>query len=214
MSICLVGIKCGMSRLFSSEGVSTPVTVLKVFPNRVVQRKTLNSDGYNALQVTVGTSKSKKLTRPVRGHYDKCKVSYGLGLWELRFGDVFYKSMDVGVGASLDVSVFNYCKFVDISGVSKGRGFSGVIRRHNFSSQSKTHGNSLSHRVPGSTGQCQDPGRVFRGKKMPGQYGNSRITVKNLSVVRVDSDNGLLLVKGCVPGFKSNFVFIKNSTKV
>jgi large subunit ribosomal protein L3 len=211
MSISLVGIKCGMSRLFCSDGSSTPITVLKVFPNRIVQKKTVISDGYNALQVTFGIAKDKKVTKPLKGHYDKAGVSYGLGLWELRFSPLNSNFLSYNVGFSLDVSVFDSCKFVDVSGISKGRGFSGVIRRHNFSGQPKSHGNSLSHRVPGSTGQCQDPGRVFLGKKMPGHYGNERVTIKNLCVARVDKESNLILVKGSVPGFNSNFIFIKKS---
>lgn len=211
MAIGLVGRKLGMTRVFTEDGASLPVTVIEVQPNRVAQVKTEERDGYRALQVTAGTRKASRVTRPRAGHFAKAGVEAGRGLWEFRLeGD---QGADLEVGAELKVDLFEAGQIVDVTGTSKGKGFQGVIKRHNFSMQDATHGNSLSHRAPGSIGQNQTPGRVFKGKKMAGHMGNERCTVQNLEVVRVDAERNLLLIKGAVPGSTGGDVLVRPGIK-
>jgi large subunit ribosomal protein L3 len=208
----LIAVKCGMTRMFDAEhGSSVPVSVLEIKPNRVVQIKTAEKEGYMAVQVTSGECKSSRLTKPLAGHYAKAQVIAGTGLWEFRGTKEEYQA--ITVGSELTVALFKVGQKVDVTGVSKGRGFTGVITRHNFSSQRASHGNSLSHNAPGSIGQNQSPGRVFKGKKMAGQYGNSRRTIQNLEVVRVDLERNVLLVKGAVPGAPGGKVIVRPAVK-
>jgi large subunit ribosomal protein L3 len=211
MTIGLVGRKVGMTRIFTEDGVSIPVTVLECSPNRVTQVKTLDTDGYQAIQVTAGSKKASRVNKPEAGHFAKAGVEAGRGLWEFRLNE--NEGADIKVGAELSVELFNEINKVDVTGQSKGKGFQGSIKRWNFSMQDATHGNSLSHRVPGSIGQCQTPGRVFKGKKMAGHMGAERVTTQNLEVVRVDIERNLLLVKGAVAGAKNGNVFIKPAVK-
>lgn len=211
MTIGLVGRKCGMTRVFTEEGNSIPVSVIEIDPNRVTQIKTTERDGYSAIQVTTGTRRASRVTKPAAGVYAKANVEAGRGLWEFRVagdGDV-----NVAVGDSISVDLFEAGQKIDVSGVSKGKGFAGVIKRWNFAMQDATHGNSLSHRAPGSIGQCQNPGRVFKGKKMAGQMGNKKMTVQSLEIVSIDADRNLLLVKGAVPGATGNDVIISAAVK-
>lgn len=211
MAIGIVGRKAGMTRVFTEDGVSVPVTVIQVDPNRVTQVRTPESDGYSALQVTTGSVKASRLNKPMTGHFAKAGVEAGRGLWEFRLAESEGESYQVG--SAIDVSLFEAGQMVDVRGVSKGKGFQGGVKRHNFRTQDATHGNSLSHRAPGSIGQCQTPGRVFKGKKMAGQMGNVRVTTQNIEVVRVDTDRNLLLVKGAVPGPKSGSVIVTPAIK-
>jgi large subunit ribosomal protein L3 len=211
MAIGLVGRKLGMTRVFTEDGTSLPVTVIEVQPNRIAQVKTEARDGYRALQVTTGARKASRVTKPRAGHFAKAGVEAGRGLWEFRLdGD---QGGDLEVGAELKVDLFQAGQIVDVTGTSKGKGFQGVVKRHNFSMQDATHGNSLSHRAPGSIGQNQTPGRVFKGKKMAGHMGNERCTVQNLEVVRVDSERNLLLIKGAVPGSTGGDVIVRPGIK-
>jgi len=211
MTIGLVGRKVGMTRIFTEDGVSVPVTVIEATPNRVTQIRNEETDGYRALQVTAGDKKASRVNKAEAGHFAKAGVEAGRGLWEFRL------SADEGegieVGNEITVEVFNDTKLVDVTGTSKGKGFQGGVKRHNFSMQDATHGNSISHRAPGSIGQNQTPGRVFKGKKMAGQMGNVRTTTQNLEVVRVDSERNLLLVKGAVPGSIGGNVIVKPAVK-
>ena len=210
MALGLIGRKVGMTRIFTEDGVSIPVTVIEATPNRVTQVKTEATDGYNALQVTAGEKKASRVNKPEAGHFAKAGVEAGRGLWEFRL------SGDEGnfeVGSEITVEVFNDVKKVDVTGTSKGKGFQGTVKRWNFSMQDATHGNSLSHRAPGSIGQNQSPGKVFKGKKMAGQLGNKQVTTQSLEVVRVDVENGLILVKGAVPGATGNDVIVKPAVK-
>lgn len=211
MTIGLVGRKVGMTRIFTEDGVSIPVTVIEATPNRVTQIRNEETDGYRALQVTAGTKKANRVTKAQAGHFAKAGVEAGRGMWEFRLaageGD------DIAVGSEITVAVFNDAKLVDVTGTSKGKGFQGGVKRWNFSMQDATHGNSLSHRAPGSIGQNQTPGRVFKGKKMAGQMGNVRTTTQNLEVVRVDAERNLLLVKGAVPGSIGGDVIVKPAVK-
>ena len=211
MTIGLVGRKVGMTRVFTEDGVSIPVTVLECSPNRVTQVKTLDTDGYQAIQVTAGSKKASRVNKPEAGHFAKAGVEAGRGLWEFRLGQD--EGADIQVGAELSVELFNEINKVDVTGQSKGKGFQGAVKRWNFSMQDATHGNSISHRAPGSIGQCQTPGRVFKGKKMAGHMGAERVTTQNLEVVRVDIERNLLLVKGAVAGAKNGNVFIKPAVK-
>lgn len=211
MAIGLVGRKAGMTRVFTDEGVSEPVTVIQVEPNRVTQVKSLESDGYRALQVTTGARKASRVSKPESGHYKKAKTEAGRGLWEFRLQED--EGADMQVGAELKVDLFEAGQKIDVVGTSIGKGFAGAVKRHNFKTQDATHGNSLSHRAPGSIGQCQTPGRVFKGKKMAGQMGNVRCTVQNLTVIKVDLDRNLLLVRGAVPGAKGGDIIIKPAIK-
>ena len=195
MAIGLVGRKSGMTRVFTEAGASVPVSVIEAEPNRVVQIKTPELDGYSAVQVTTG--RLAKLTKPMAGHFAKAGAGAGRGLWELRVDAI---GEELVPGSEFGVEQFEPGQKVDVRGISKGKGYAGTIKRWNFSGQDNSHGNSLSHRAPGSIGQCQTPGRVFKGKKMAGQLGNVRVTTRNLEVVRVDTERNLLLVKGAVPG--------------
>jgi large subunit ribosomal protein L3 len=211
MSIGLIGRKVGMTRIFTEDGVSIPVTVIEATPNRVTQLRTDDTDGYRALQVTAGTKKANRVNKAAAGHFAKAGVEAGRGLWEFRLADD--EGADIEVGSELTVAIFNDTKKVDVAGTSKGKGFAGVIKRWNFSSQRMTHGNSLSHRAPGSIGQNQSPGKVFKGKKMAGQLGNKRITTQSLELVRVDAENNLLLIKGAVPGATGGDVIVSPAGK-
>lgn len=211
MTIGLIGRKVGMTRIFTEDGVSIPVTVLECSPNRVTQVKTLDTDGYQALQVTAGSKKASRVNKPEAGHFAKAGVEAGRGLWEFTLAG--NEGADIKVGAELSVELFNEINKVDVTGQSKGKGFQGAIKRWNFSMQDATHGNSVSHRAPGSIGQCQTPGRVFKGKKMAGHMGAERVTTQNLEVVRVDIERNLLLVKGAVAGAKNGDVIIKPAVK-
>ncbi|MGR6860448.1 50S ribosomal protein L3 [Aliivibrio salmonicida] len=207
--IGLVGRKVGMTRIFTEEGVSIPVTVVEVEVNRVSQVKTIETDGYNAIQVTCGSKKANRVSKPEAGHFAKAGVEAGRGLWEFRLEN----GEEFTVGAELSVEIFNEIKKVDVTGTSKGKGFQGAIKRWNFATQDMTHGNSLSHRAPGSIGQCQTPGRVFKGKKMAGHMGAERCTTQNLEIVRVDAERNLLLIKGAVPGSTGGNVIVKPAVK-
>ncbi len=211
MAIGLIGRKVGMTRIFTPEGVSIPVTVIEVEANRVTQVKNLESDGYCAIQVTTGSKKASRITKPEAGHFAKAGVEAGRGLWEFRLADG--EGADLNVGSELSVALFSDVKMVDVTGQSKGKGFAGTIKRWNFSMGDATHGNSLSHRSPGSIGQRQSPGRVFKGKKMAGHMGDERVTVQSLEVVRVDAERNLLLVKGAVPGATGGDVIVKPAVK-
>lgn len=211
MSIGLVGRKCGMTRIFTEEGVSIPVTVVEVVPNRVTQVKTMESDGYSAIQVTTGSRKASHVNKAQAGHFAKAGVEAGNGLWEFRVEGGALGG--IAAGSVIDVATFEVGQKVDVTGTSKGKGFQGTVRRHNFSMQDATHGNSLSHRAPGSIGQNQSPGRVWPGKKMSGQMGNVRKTLQNLEVVRVDAENNLLLIKGAVPGATGSNVIVRPTVK-
>src|SRR5699024_9895948 len=229
MSIGLVGRKRGMTRVFDDNGVSVPVTVIEVEPNRVVQKKDIDTDGYRALQVTVGTRRASRVTAASAGHYKKADVAAGRGLWELRLSegdswptiaaaagdeeDAEGEAAEVQVGDQLGVSRFEVGQVVYVVGRSIGKGFAGAIKRHNCRAQRATHGNSKAHRAPGAIGQNQSPGRVFKGKKMAGQMGNARTTVQNLRVVRVDQERNLILVQGGVPGAKGSDVIIRPAVK-
>lgn len=211
MTIGLVGRKVGMTRIFNEDGVSVPVTVIEATPNRVTQIRNEETDGYRALQVTAGDKKASRVNKAEAGHYAKAGVEAGRGLWEFRLAAG--EGEGIEVGNDITVEVFNDTKLVDVTGTSKGKGFQGGVKRHNFSMQDATHGNSLSHRAPGSIGQNQTPGRVFKGKKMAGQMGNVRTTTQNLEVVRVDAERNLLLVKGAVPGSIGGDVIVKPAVK-
>jgi large subunit ribosomal protein L3 len=210
--IGVVGRKTGMTRVFTDEGVSTPVTVIEVQPNRVTKVNTADNDGYSAIQVTTGTKKTSRVNKPTAGHYAKAGTEAGRGLWEFRLDDHAGDAPEVG--GELNAGVFEAGQKVDVRGVSKGKGFQGGVKRHNFRTQDATHGNSLSHRAPGSIGQCQTPGRVFKGKKMAGHMGAENVCTQNLEVVRVDTDRNLLLVKGAVPGAAGGDVVITPAIKL
>ncbi len=207
--IGLIGRKVGMTRVFTEEGVSIPVTVVEVEANRVSQVKTLETDGYAAIQVTAGSKKANRVNKAEAGHFAKAGVEAGRGLWEFRLEN----GEEFEVGAELTVELFNETKKVDVTGTSKGKGFQGAVKRWNFRTQDMTHGNSLSHRAPGSIGQCQTPGRVFKGKKMAGHMGAERVTTQNLEIVRVDAERNLLLIKGAVPGSTGGNVIVKPAVK-
>lgn len=211
MAIGLVGRKVGMTRVFQEDGASVPVTVIEVTANRVTQVKTEETDGYRALQVTTGTKKANRVTKPLAGHFAKAGVEAGRGLWEFRLENG--EGEEFAVGSEITVEIFAETKKVDVTGISKGKGFQGTIKRWNFSGQDATHGNSLSHRAPGSIGQNQSPGKVFKGKKMAGQMGNKQVTVQTLDVVRVDAERGLLLIRGAVPGAIGGDVIVKPAVK-
>ncbi len=203
MSLGIIGKKVGMTRVFNDKGESVPVTVINVEPNVVAQVKTTDTDGYNAVQITTGGRKASKVNAPAAGHYKKAGVEAGSITREFRTDQEF------NAGDTLELTMFEDGQKVRVTGTSKGKGFQGVIKRYNFQMQDATHGNSLSHRAPGSIGQCQTPGRVFKGKKMSGHMGAERVTTKNLEVVRVDQENNLLLIKGAVPGAKTSTVIVR-----
>ena len=214
MSMGIIGHKCGMTRLFNEDGSSTPVTVVHIEPNKVVQVKKANNDGYNAIQITVGVKKRSRINKAESGHYAKFSVEPGKKLKEFRLSDdLKEKDLDYE-GKSFDASFFKVGQKVDVTGISKGKGFQGGVKRHNFKTQDATHGNSLSHRAHGSTGQNQTPGRVFKNKKMAGHMGNTKKTIQSLEVVKIDLDNSILLLKGGIPGSVGGNVVIKPATKV
>ncbi|QMT40240.1 50S ribosomal protein L3 [Neisseria shayeganii] len=212
MTLGLVGRKVGMTRIFTEQGASVPVTVLDMSANRVTQVKSKDTDGYSAVQVTFGEKKANRIGKAEAGHFAKAGVEAGRGL--LEFALTEEKLGELKAGDQISVSMFEVGQLVDVTGTSKGKGFSGTIKRHNFGSQRTSHGNSRSHRVPGSIGMAQDPGRVFPGKRMAGQYGNTKATVQCLEVVRVDVERNLLLVKGAVPGAANSDVIVRPSVKV
>ena len=212
MALGLVGRKAGMTRVFTEDGASVPVTVVQVEPNRVTQVRTPEVDGYQAIQVTVGKRKASRVNKPMAGHFAKAGVEAGRGLWEFRLDD--HEGEVPEVGSELKVDLFETGQKVDVSGISKGKGFQGGVKRHNFHMQDATHGNSISHRALGSIGQCQTPGRVFKGKKMAGHMGNERVAVQTLEIVRVDSERGLLLIKGAVPGAPGGDVIVTPAIKL
>lgn len=210
--IGLVGQKCGMTRIFTEDGNSIPVTVIDVQPNRVVYVKTKEHDGYRALQITAGKIRTSKLTKPAIGHFRKAGIEAGRGLWEFRLEND--EGADIAVGNEFKVDLFTEGAIVDVMAKSKGKGFAGVVKRHNFRMQDATHGNSLSHRAPGSIGQCQDPGRVFKGKKMAGHLGDARCTIQNQKIVKIDKERNLLFIRGAVPGARGADVIVKPAVKV
>lgn len=207
MALGLVGRKVGMTRIFGEGGEAIPVTILEVVANRITQKKTADKDGYSAVQLAFGSKKSNRLNKAEAGVFAKAGVEAGSGFIEFRLSAE--EDENYAIGKTVDVSLFSVGQHVDVTGLSKGKGFAGNIKRHNFSSQRASHGNSLSHRVPGSIGQCQDPGRVFPGKKMPGHLGAKRVTTQNLEIIRVDAERNLLLIKGAVPGAKNGDVLVK-----
>ncbi len=206
MSIGLVGQKHGMTRVFQDDGTSIPVTVIEVLPNRITQVKTRERDGYRAVQVTTGHQHRNRINKPDAGIFAKTGTDTGAGLWEFRLGED--EGAELAPGAELNVALFTPGQRVDVAGTTIGKGFAGAIKRHHFRSGDATHGNSLSHRTPGSTGQRQDPGKVFKGKRMPGHLGNVRRTARNLEIIRVDGDRNLLLIKGAVPGSRGGQVIV------
>jgi large subunit ribosomal protein L3 len=210
MAIGIVGRKCGMTRVFDENGVSTPVTVIEVTSNRITQVKTQENDGYQAIQITTGEVKANRVNAPKAGHFKKAGVEAGRGLWEFRTD-----SLDgFEAGGEIKVDIFEEGQIVDVTGTSKGKGFQGVIKRWNFQMQDATHGNSVSHRAPGSIGQNQSPGKVFKGKKMSGHMGAERKTTQNLAIVRVDAERNLLLIKGAVPGATGGDVIVRPAVKL
>jgi len=210
MAIGLVGRKSGMTRVFTEDGVSIPVTVVEVSPNRVTQIKELDNDGYRAIQVTAGNRKTSRVSKSEAGHFAKANVPAGTGLWEFRLEDA---DEAPAVGTELTVERFQAGQIVDVAGQSKGKGFQGGVKRWNFKMQDATHGNSLSHRAPGSIGQNQSPGRVFKGKKMAGHMGARNVTTQGLEIVRVDAERNLLLIKGAVPGAPGGDVVVRPTVK-
>ena len=211
MPIGLVGRKCGMTRIFTEAGESIPVTVIEARPNRVTTLRTDERDGYRAVQVTVGEKSADRLSRAEAGHFAKNGVEPGEGLWEFRLTDA--EGEDLEPGTEIKVDQFEAGQKVNVIGTSKGKGYAGTVKRHNFRTQDNTHGNSISHRAPGSIGQNQTPGRVFKGKKMSGHMGNVQRTSENLEVVRVDAERNLILVKGAVPGAPSGRVVVRPAAK-
>mgnify|MGYP006075595327 CR=1 FL=1 len=209
MTIGIVGRKSGMTRVFNDKGASIPVTVVEVEPNRITQIKTDEIDGYSAVQVTVGSRRSSRVSKSEAGHFAKAGVEAGRGIWELRLDG----STEAKVGESIAVDQFSIGQKVDVTGTSKGKGYAGVIKRWNFQMQDATHGNSLSHRAHGSTGQCQTPGRVWKGKKMSGHMGSEQVTTQNLEIVRIDSERNLLLIKGAVPGAPGGDIIVRVAEK-
>jgi large subunit ribosomal protein L3 len=208
MTIGIIGRKAGMTRVFTEDGVSTPVTVIEVEPNRVSQLKTEDADGYTAIQVTVGERKASRVTKPQAGHFAKAQVAAGRKVAEFRVDET-----DLELGSEIKVDIFEAGQKIDVSGITKGKGFAGVVKRYGFRGGDATHGNSLSHRAPGSIGQCQTPGRVFKGKRMAGHMGDKKRTLQNLSIVKVDVERNLLLVKGSVPGSTGSDVIVRPAVK-
>ena len=211
MSLGLIGRKVGMTRIFTEEGASIPVTVLEVVPNRVTQIKTVESDGYSGLQVAYGERRASRINKALTGHYAKAGVAAGAGIKEFNVSSDVLNSYQVG--GNVTVEIFSAGQMVDVTGTSIGKGFAGAIKRHNFSSNRASHGNSRSHNVPGSIGMAQDPGRVFPGKRMPGHLGDVKVTTQNLEVVRVDVERNLLLIKGAIPGSKGGDVIVRPAVK-
>ncbi len=211
MAIGLIGRKLGMSRVFTETGTSIPVTVIEVLPNRITQVKTQDKEGYAAIQITTGNRRASRVNKPSAGQFAKAGIEAGRGLWEFRLEE--NDGTDFQVGQDITVDRFEVGQRVDVAGISKGKGFQGPIKRYNFRTQDATHGNSRSHRAPGSIGQNQTPGRVFKGKKMAGHMGSKRCTIQNIEVVRVDKDRQLLLVHGAIPGCPGGDVIVKLSVK-
>ena len=211
MTMGLVGRKCGMTRVFTEDGISIPVTVIEAQPNRITQVKTVETDGYRALQVTAGNRKASRVSKPEAGHFAKAKVEAGDLITEFRLDDA--DDGEFELGGEFKVDLFAEGQKVDVIGTSIGKGYAGTVKRHNFRTQDATHGNSLSHRAPGSIGQNQTPGRVFKGKKMAGHMGNVRRTVQNLEVVRVDAERNVLLIRGAVPGSAGGKVIVRPAVK-
>lgn len=207
MAIGIVGKKAGMTRIFTEDGQSVAVTVVQATPNRVAQVKTAESDGYSALQITFGEKKASRISKAEAGHFAKANVQAGRGVMEFRTEEA------LSVGEELTVAQFEAGQKVDVTGSTKGKGFQGGVKRWNFRTQDMTHGNSLSHRAPGSIGQCQTPGRVWKGKKMAGHMGAEQQTTQSLEIVRVDAENNLLLIKGAVPGSTGSDVIVKPAVK-
>lgn len=212
MAIGLVGRKAGMTRIFTEEGASVPVSVIEVEPNRITQLRTEEVDGYRAVQVTTGSRRASRVNKAAAGHYAKAGVEAGRGLWEFRLDSA--EGEEMAVGAEIKADIFEAGQIVDVRGTTRGKGFAGGVKRHNFHMQDATHGNSLSHRAPGSIGQCQTPGRVFKGKKMAGHMGNVTRSAQNLEIVRVDTERNLLLVKGAIPGAPGGDVVITPAIKM
>ena len=210
-SLGIVGRKAGMSRVFTEDGKSIPVTLIEATPNRITQIKTVETDGYSAVQVSVGVKRAALVNKPEAGHLAKAKVEAGRGLWELRVADD--KIGDFQIGGEIRADIFEVGQVVDVQGVTKGKGFQGTIKRWNFTMGDATHGNSLSHRSPGSIGQRQTPGRVFPGKKMSGHMGAATQTTQNLQVVKVDAERGLIAVRGAVPGAPGGDVIVRPTSK-
>lgn len=211
MTIAIIGRKAGMTRIFTEAGEAIPVTVIECTPNRVTQVKTPETDGYSAVQVTMGEKKASRVNKALTGHYKKAGVVAGKGLWEIRLAEG--EGQELAPGAEIKVDAFSEVKSVDVTGTSIGKGFAGVIKRHNFGGGRATHGNSLSHRVPGSIGQRQSPGKVWKNKKMAGHMGDERVTALNLDLVKVDLERNLLLVKGAVPGATNGNVIVRPTVK-
>lgn len=211
MSMGLIGRKCGMTRVFTEEGASVPVTVLQIDSNRITQVKGLGKDGYRAIQVTAGEKRSSKVTKPLAGHFAAANTVAGRGLWEFRLEEGEGEGLTPGV--ELTVDIFEEGQIVDVRGTSIGKGFAGVVKRHNFRTQDATHGNSLSHRAPGSIGQNQTPGRVFKGKRMAGHLGAAKTAMENLKIVGIDKERNLILIKGAVPGAKGGDVIVTPAAK-
>ena len=211
MAIGLVGKKCGMTRVFTEAGASIPVTVVEVDANRITQVKNTDVDGYQAIQITTGTRRDSRVTAAQKGHFAKAGVKAGRGVWEFRVNDSDLEGREIG--GEILADLFEQGQMVDVTGQSKGKGFQGGVKRHNFSMQDATHGNSVSHRALGSTGQNQSPGKVFKGKKMPGQMGNKRVTVQGLEVISVDAEKGLIVIKGAIPGATGGDVIVRPSVK-
>ncbi len=211
MSIGLVGRKFGMTRIFTEDGASVPVTVIQVENNRVTQVKTIESDGYRAIQVTTGSKKASKVNKAEVGHFKNAGVKSGRGLWEFRLEEG--EGMEMAIGSDFGMELFSEGQVIDVQGTSIGKGYAGAIKRHNFHTQDMTHGNSLSHRSAGSIGQCQTPGRVFKGKKMAGHMGNVTRTTQNLKIQGIDSERNFMLVKGAIPGAKGSDVIVTPAVK-
>jgi len=211
MTIGIVGRKCGMTRVFTDEGQAVPVTVIEADPNRITQLKNQETDGYMAVQITAGTKKASKVNKASAGHFAKAGVEPGKGQWEFRLNEKQLEGLELG--GELKVDQFESGQKVDVTGTSKGKGFQGGVKRWNFQMQDATHGNSVSHRAPGSIGQNQTPGKVFKGKKMAGQMGAEQVTVQSLEVFKIDEERNLLLIKGAVPGFTGGDVIIRPAVK-
>ncbi len=209
MSLGLVGRKCGMTRLFTEEGISVPVSVVQILSNRVTRVLNQESDGYSAVQVTTGEVKNSRVNKAKAGQFTKADVEAGRGLWEFRLDE----DTKLEVGADVGLDIFEAGQMVDVRGNSKGKGFAGVIKRYNFQMQDATHGNSISHRAAGSIGQCQTPGRVVKGKKMAGHMGAERVTMQNLEIVKIDADKSVVLIKGAIPGAKAGDIVITPAIK-
>lgn len=211
MSLGLVGRKLGMTRVFTDDGAAIPVTVVEVEANRITQVKNDDTDGYRAIQVTTGERRASRVTKPLAGHFEKAGTAAGRGLWEFRLDGE--EGSELEVGGELNVGLFADDQYVDVTGTSIGKGFQGGVKRHNFKTQDATHGNSLAHRAPGSIGQNQTPGRVFKGKKMAGHMGARQVTTQSLQIVRVDAERNVLLIRGAVPGSKGGTVIVRPAVK-